>query len=166
MKAPSRITRRKIRILQSELQMLQHYSSEISLLFDDYKIEYHKDLSYFREKASDISLPIEEAQSDSKSILIVEEPVEKQKFTHDEPDIKSVSDTLSEKPEWAKKLFRKIALMTHPDRILNDEDLRQKMERIFLKAGKALESGNMDDLIEALMAHEREERKKRALLVL
>lgn len=145
MQVPSRITRRKIRILQSELQMLQHYSSEIFLLFDDYKMEYHKDFSYFRERANKIASPIDDEDSPliDKNVVVIEGQPDQEE--NKDPS-QSANEALSQKPEWAKKLFKKIALMTHPDRI-NDEALREKLQRIFLRAGKALESNNMDDLI-------------------
>ena len=49
-------------------------------------------------------------------------------------------------PGWAKKLYKKIVMITHPDRI-SSEERRQTLERLFLRASEAAQSGDYEDLI-------------------
>ena len=133
MQAPSRVIRRKIRFLQSELQMLQHYHLQITELFEDYKSEYSQDVEFFISKAKeafgDKDIPEESNEAPGYKFEVTKE-----------------SNKKSDAPEWARKLFKKIALMTHPDRV-NDDDLRVTLQKSFLRASKALEDGKLDDLI-------------------
>ena len=43
MQKPSRVAQRKIRLMQSELQMLQHYHQQCKDIFGDYESEYAYD---------------------------------------------------------------------------------------------------------------------------
>ena len=150
MQHPSRITRKKIRLLQSELQMVQQYHSQITDLLEDYREEYSRDLERFVEKAKDVigelETPLNESP-DEKQFKITKDNAEfreqnEEWFNNEEPD----SAKKSEAPEWARKLFKKIALMTHPDRV-NDEHLRSVLQKSFMQASKALETGKFDDLV-------------------
>jgi hypothetical protein len=61
----------------------------------------------------------------------------------------------SENPEWAKKLYKKIAIQTHPDKLdkmeISSED-KVKREAIFKKAALCLQDENYDILLK--LAHE------------
>jgi hypothetical protein len=151
MQAPSRVIRRKIRFLQSELQMLQHYHLQITELFEDYKSEYSQDVEFFISKAKeafgDKDIPEESNEASGYKFEVTKDDEQfreqnKEWFADD----KSESNKKSDAPEWARKLFKKIALMTHPDRV-NDDDLRVTLQKSFLRASKALEDGKLDDLI-------------------
>jgi len=133
--------------------MLQHYNSEIALLLEDYKAEYCSDLIFFRDK-----LPKEEKEEQQPANEPVGEtlsfdPDKKEQtfrktedgFEEVEEEHLSVPDKMHA-PEWAKKLFKKIALMTHPDRV-NDDLMKEKLRQVFLRASKAVDCGDMDDLI-------------------
>ena len=155
MRAPSRITRRKIRILQSELQMLQHYNSEITLLLEDYRSEYSRDMSFFRESFPSSSLEEPPVPDDESAETISFDPEKKEQtfrktvdgFEEVEEDADTrPSQSQAHSPGWAKKLFKKIALMTHPDRV-NDELMKEKLRQVFLRASKAVDEGDMDDLV-------------------
>lgn len=155
MHAPTRIRRRKIRILQSELQMLQHYSSEISLLLEDYKTEYCGDMVFFRgrfPKDEEEEAPTHEDDAALGESLSFDPDKKEQTFRKTEDGFEEVydedppPDDKPSSPEWAKKLFKKIALMTHPDRV-NDDLMKEKLRQVFLRASKAVDAGNMDDLI-------------------
>lgn len=162
MQVPSRILKRKIRILQTELQMLQHYRSEIELLFKDYSIEFNNDLIFFLEKAKQLDLLSTE---DSQEIedeqlphdIITFDPTKKgqtwqktedgfKEVDNEEELLSQIDNPKSSLPPWARKLFKKIALMTHPDRV-SDKGLQEQFQRIFLRAAQAFEKGNLDDLI-------------------
>jgi len=62
---------------------------------------------------------------------------------------------ISENPEWAKKLYKKIAIQTHPDKLdkmeISSED-KVKREAIFKKAALCLQDENYDILLK--LAHE------------
>jgi len=129
--------------------MLQHYYSQISELFDDYKAEYSRDLEFFTHRAREVTGKKDE-QEDEQKDAVFEVAKEDQEFreqsekwfSEDDPE----SSKKSEAPEWARKLFKKIALMTHPDRI-SDDDLRENLQKSFLRASRALEEGKFDDLV-------------------
>jgi len=135
--------------------MLQHYYFEISELFDDYQHEYSKDLDFFTTKAEEFFSQIEDKTPPAPDSLEIDLAKKFQEYTKTqdgfeevEDEIGQSEDTKQEIPEWAKKLFKKIALMTHPDRV-SDEGMREELQKIFLRASTALESGNFEDLVGA-----------------
>ena len=159
MHIPTRITRRKIRILQSELQMLQHYYFEISELLEDYQHEYFRDLEFFTAKAKEFfsSREDEEEDTSSSDSVQIDLPKKFQEYkktqdgfedtgARDDNEPEQNKTTKQDIPEWARKLFKKIALMTHPDRV-SDDALREELQKTFYRAHKALEDGNFEDLI-------------------
>ncbi len=134
--------------------MLQHYHSQIIDLHEDYKHEYSRDLDFFVSKANEIlkkeDLKPEPEKSEPTGSEVAMDDAkfrQAQEAAHeDDPlDQKSASKK-SDAPEWARKLFKKIALMTHPDRI-GDENLRESLQKSFMKANRALEDGKLDDLL-------------------
>lgn len=55
-----------------------------------------------------------------------------------------------ETPDWAKKLYKKIAIETHPDRFSNleiDENDKKNREEIFKKSGELIRSGKFEELV-------------------
>jgi len=137
--------------------MLQHYNSEISLLLKDYKSEYCRDMLFFRERFPTSIAASEEpvSQEDDQSETISFDPQKKEQtfrktadgFEEIDEDAQAGADPLhTRSPDWAKRLFKKIALMTHPDRV-NDELMKEKLQQVFLRASKAVDEGAMDDLI-------------------
>jgi hypothetical protein len=134
--------------------MLQHYYFEISELLEDYQHEYFKDLEFFTAKAKEFFSIIEEEDvslPDSEQIDLASKKFQEYKKTQDGFEEQDNSDkrnetTKQDVPEWARKLFKKIALMTHPDRV-SDEALKEELQKTFYRAHKALEDGNFEDLI-------------------
>jgi hypothetical protein len=59
-------------------------------------------------------------------------------------------DTVDDRPKWAKKAYRQIALRTHPDRVGPDENLtdaqRERMVELYREATDAYQTGNYDVL--------------------
>ena len=112
--------------------MLQHYHSQIVDLHEDYKQEYARDLDFFVSKARELFKQDGPEQKDPESagttVAMDDVKFRQQQEAgsdNDSPDPKS-SSKKSDAPEWARKLFKKIALMTHPDRIgdeSSDEDV-------------------------------------------
>ena len=142
MRHPERIIKRKLRLIQSEFQMVNHYYAEITDLRNEYYIEYSCDLDFFLEKMGDKKLTNPNSEEESNSLGFTFSQQEKE--MHD--PVTQENGGISEAPEWAKKLFKKIALMTHPDRV-KDKDLRGKLEKVFLRANAAVEQGNFDELL-------------------
>lgn len=134
--------------MQSELQMLQHYHQQCKDIFGDYESEYACDIKYFTTAAKKILGKTEENKEDN-----LEKNERKFDVTTDDEDFRRQNEELFDKenekstaPDWAKKLFKKIALMTHPDRIKNEE-LRESLRKTFLSASEALEKGELGDLV-------------------
>lgn len=132
--------------------MLQHYHSQIVDLHEDYKQEYARDLEFFVSKARELFKEDKPESEDSEptgtTVAMDDVNFRQQQEAKYEDDIAD-SNSLSKKsdaPEWARKLFKKIALMTHPDRI-GDEVLRESLQKSFMKANRALEDGKLDDLL-------------------
>ena len=132
--------------------MLQHYHSQIVDLHEDYKQEYARDLDFFVSKARELLKEDKPAPKDPEpagtTVAMDDVKFRQQQEAgsdDDSPDQKS-SSKKSDAPEWARKLFKKIALMTHPDRI-GDESLRESLQKSFMKANRALEDGKLDDLL-------------------
>ena len=154
MQDPSRVIRRKIRLLQSEVQMLQHYHSQIVDLHEDYKQEYASDLDFFVSKARELFKedepePEPESQEPTGTTVAMDDLKFRQQQeagSGDDISDQKPSTKKSDAPEWARKLFKKIALMTHPDRI-GDENLRENLQKSFMRANRALEDGKLDDLL-------------------
>ena len=139
MSSSSRLLHRRIRILKSELKMLQNYYDESYELFKDYDREWTGDIAYFREKFSDnIAAPIEE-DDNQKSYPLSD-------FVHSFTG-KSVDESLELKfhPEWAKKLFRKIAMATHPDRVTKES--KERLLQLFRRASNALDNEDHEELL-------------------
>lgn len=130
--------------------MLQHYHSQIIDLHEDYKQEYSQDLSFFISRAKELAGEKERSDDDPQptgSELSFDD-VEFRKEQEDRsqsPDAPAASKK-SDAPDWARKLYKKIALMTHPDRV-GDENLKETLRKSFMKANRALEDGRLDDLL-------------------
>ena len=167
MKAPQRILKRKIKILSSELKMLQSYKTDIALLNDDYKSEFLRDMLYIEDKLS--STPEDDSKPDenqdlkdtvdtlrldpSKSNQRWKKTEDGWKLEDDEEDNRECSEdsSIDEKPDipaWAKKLYKKIALAAHPDRTLQEEEAKRKrLNKLFADAAQAITDGEFKSLL-------------------
>jgi len=137
-----RILERKLRILKSELRMIQSYYDESKELLAEYEQEWLQDFAHFRKKFSAAPPKQEEVkEEDVRSFEIIDSiKIEDHNHGFDEP---SLSATKSSAPEWAKKVFRKIAMIIHPDKTSNP----QKDSKLFLKATESFESGDYEALL-------------------
>ena len=158
MNVPKRIAERKIKLLESQLRMLQQYKTDADILIDEYNKEYSRDMSFllsrFNKDEAEASPPAPENEKLSSGFVesFDFDPGDKEQSWRKKQDgtWEKESAPPNEEPEkivspeWAKKLFRKIALSTHPDRVeSNDEKLR----RIFIEANAAMEQGDFEKLI-------------------
>ncbi len=144
----NRIVKRKIRLIQSEVKMLQSYYDECLSLLKEYESEYSRDISYFKAEISG-EKPVPETSKSSEAI-----PVDAGLYEKDEAGWKKGSGEDSEvaekndpsKPAWAKRLYKQIAIATHPDKVAG-HSLEQLLVSKFLKAGKAYEEGEFEELV-------------------
>lgn len=164
---PPRIAKRKIKLLESELQMLQKYKTDASLLFDEYVLEYARDMNFIKSYAISLEQTSDDKSEESLSedsdadTLTIDLNASQQRWkkTHDgwerldederiDDDIQD-EEAIVEKPqipEWAKKLYRKIALIAHPDR-KSDVFQEDRLKKIFLETNDALAEGNFEKLL-------------------
>ena len=134
--------------------MLQHYYSQILELHEDYKQEYAQDLDFFISRAKEmLDRKDEVIEQQSSEPVGSEVCIDDVKFREAQEDFQDSDKNPEQKPskksdapEWARKLYKKIALMTHPDRV-GDENLRETLRKSFMKANRALEDGKLDDLL-------------------
>ena len=153
----SRLLARRVRLLESELLMFRNYLSECQILFEQYEQEYTQDIAHFvlhfqksLQQASDKSDPPKSPTDESGEISV------------DDPRVRSVNESeeeaqppppsISKKhPDWAKSLYRKIALITHPDKIKEDER-KERLEQYFQSASRALEENDYNELVSLALA--------------
>ena len=137
-----RILERKLRILKSELLMIQNYYDESKELLIEYEREWLQDFTYFQQRfSSDTSQDVDKEEQDipsSRSFTIAEP----QEIDNDPEELLN-SVQKSSAPDWAKKVFRKIAMITHPDRSSNPE----KDSKLFLKMSNSFDSGDYEALV-------------------
>jgi len=140
-----RILDRKLRVLKSELKMLQSYYNESMELFKEYEQEWLQDFAYFQQRFNEFSEnkddPTEELAPHSFSIVdldpLLSSPPNEKKLS----DLEDLSRRIH--PDWAKKVFRKIAMITHPDRTSNPE----KDSKLFLRASNSFDSGDYEEVL-------------------
>ena len=138
-----RILERKLRILKAELRMIQTYYDESKELLLEYEQEWLRDFAHFQQKFSNsLSEESNELEPDSRSFSIADAlPLggESSNPNKEMPDPVSKSSA----PDWAKKVFRKIAMLIHPDRSSNPEH----DSKLFLKVSNSFDSGDYESLL-------------------
>ena len=112
-------------------ELIESYDTELNLVLNEILECTNETSTKEKEESNIIKINLEE--EDSK----IEEEFEDEKI-------------LNQSPDWAKKLYKKIALQTHPDKldkmnIASEEKL--KREEIFKEAAQSLKSGDYDLLL-------------------
>lgn len=128
--------------------MLQKYKTEASLLLDEYQQEYAKDMVFLEEK---LSIPDEKPTKQNDDENVVSLDSEKVHFhakseEAQEDDNTPDDEKKSDVPDWAKKLYRKIALVSHPDR-MSEAFSKEKLKKIFLETSNAMNEGDFEKLL-------------------
>ena len=135
--------------------MLQKYKTEASLLLDEYKKEYSRDMSFLEEKLVNLKENLSSDQEGVDVLVVDAEESQQWKKTEDgwekdEPEKPQVPEPEKnekpEAPEWAKKLYRKIALVSHPDRA-SDDFSKDKLKKIFIETADAMSEGDFEKLL-------------------
>ena len=134
--------------------MLQSYCDECLELLKEYEVEFSQDISYFKKLVHGEPEPI--ISVDEKPIG-ENIPVEAGLWEKTDDGWEKVKDherkeespeTSSHKhiPGWAKKLYKKIALATHPDKVAG-HTMEEILIKRFLKAGRSYEAGEYEELV-------------------
>ena len=134
--------------------MLQKYKTEASLLLDEYRQEYSRDMTFLEEKLVDLKEAYS-SEEEGDTLVVDAEESQQWKKTEDgwekdesekpqDPEPEEVDKP--EPPEWAKKLYRKIALVSHPDRA-SDDFPKDKLKKIFIETADAMSEGDFEKLL-------------------
>ena len=164
MSRKTRLAKRHIKTLESELRMLQHLRTDLDLTLDEYSEEFRSDMKRLTsllklQKVKDEKPPEANATIDDPDTLKLDPNVKEQRWrkTEDGWEREDIPEDLPEEtiessskkltaPDWAKKLYKKIALASHPDRTLNDHR-HEKLKKIFQDSASAMESGKFKTLL-------------------
>lgn len=158
MSRKTRISQRHIKTLENELRMLQHLRDDLVIVLQDYKKEFSEDMSQLESMVTsqkDAESQDEAELSDANSLRIdpsakdqrwrkTEDGWEKE-GNSEQNENKPVSEKLIA-PSWAKKLYKKIAIVSHPDKTINDHR-HEKLKKIFQESVTAMEEGDFKKLI-------------------
>tara|TARA_Y100000310_G_scaffold63424_1_gene58843 strand:- start:15613 stop:16248 length:636 start_codon:yes stop_codon:yes gene_type:complete len=135
----------KARYLRIELLECQRVYESAKMKFFKRAIEKKNELGAEDDEVSDNTLH-EDDHVEQKPV--VSDGISSKDADHDDhiDDIE-----IKSKPAWAKKLFREVATITHPDKIPESisDKLRNKLIETYKHALSSYESGNFSKLIEA-----------------
>ena len=139
-----RIARREIRLLEAEVKMLEHYHSQCVEIFEDYQSEWCEDFAYFVESFGGKKVP--PGKDDTDNDAAKKGGMQFRDTTKSQKSEESSDKEYDDIPAWAKKLYKKIAMIAHPDRI-SDEERRRTLEKVFRRASEAVGAGKYEELI-------------------
>jgi len=146
MKSHKNKSRKKFRLKQklSQWKYLCEFEKDIEELFLSYDDEFNSVLN-------DILSSTYNPDSKSES-----EDVEKSDnikidfFSEDQKELEGIEEISNQSPEWAKKMYKKIAIETHPDKLekmnISDKE-KSRREEIFKEASMSLKNENYDVLL-------------------
>ncbi len=139
--------------------MLQAYRDDVVALNKEYEAEFYTDVSRIKQQAAlqPDEPPLESSPESENSFVIPPDGVNKRwkktedgwecEDDHSSPPAEKVeAEEKAPPPAWAKKLYKKIALVSHPDRTLEDRR-KDKLNRIFREAASTMESGDFKSLL-------------------
>ena len=152
------MVKRKIKLLMSELRMLQSHKIDSDILHSDYLLEFSNDISVVKSHLTNPEpLPPEpDAAQDDDLHLDPSHEINRWRKTEDgwerEGSSPSPEDLVVEEepappaPAWAKKLYKRIAFASHPDRTLNDHRSK-KLGKVFAQAAEAMGAQDYERLL-------------------
>jgi len=145
MSLKSRNQKRKIRYLKSQLSFYRSTLVDMAEILSEYENEWARDKKIILDKLLQDTNDIEKSQSiqqNTKKIVDFTPP----------PNGENISNNIEENtpekhtPNWAKKLYRKIARRTHPD--ITKENHDNESSKIFQEAATIMERKSYDSLID------------------
>ena len=143
--------------------MLQKYKTDASLLLDEYTHEFVRDMKFIEENIPAQDEDPESAKEENNEILDPAETLTRD-LNSSEQSWKKVGDgwerledppggpeaieapKKADVPDWAKKLYRRIALVAHPDRASKDHE-EARLKKIFLETSDAMATGDFNKLL-------------------
>lgn len=140
-----RTTKKKVKMMSSKLRHLRRYEKDVEETFEDYHSAWLKDYSEIkRDILGDVTERVgtSSASGESPDFSSAQTPPETG-VTEREEDHPPRPDT----PPWAKKLYRSVAMATHPDKV-EDPSLIPEMTKLFNTAARAIKQGELGDLID------------------
>ncbi len=148
--------------------MLQSYKIDAELLYEDYRSEFFSDMTHIESKLganSDTTLLDEsldncggkKPKEDHDLSIDPNSKVQQWRKTKDgweredpgpespEQETEQITPK-SNAPAWAKKLYKKIALASHPDRTI-ESDNRRRLNKVFAESASAMQEGDFNKLV-------------------
>jgi hypothetical protein len=141
---------RDLRKAKADLAALLSYYYECKSMLEIYNQEWTADITFILNslpKESDDSLESDIDGKKSSTEACLNEDFSKSKTAGSQDKFSEDFLAKSDAPEWAKKVFRKIALKTHPDKIKDVPESRE-LEEMYSKANQAIMDGSYDALLE------------------
>lgn len=133
-------------VCEETKELFFEYDQELNLILGDLS-RINKPVSAASPEASEKSL-VKSSNSDKKIMDEKQNSTQQAEHQENESGPEEKEEEIAEPPAWMKKLFKKIALETHPDKISSREDLLeyQKKEReiLYKKAVDSIE--NVDEM--------------------
>ena len=143
MSRKARGEKRKIRIATSKHKFFKSTLLEMKKVLSDYESEWLRDrqiiLNSFGSKKDN------ESQIDKNIVKIYPSQKEKKNISND--DLFTLQSESKSHPQWAKKLYKKIARKTHPDSNIDSPD-SEDLEKIFQNAANIMNKGDYDTLVD------------------
>ena len=139
-----------IRLKKKEIRFLKETESDFEDLFSIYENELNEIISdlYSFSKAGEVDDEKELNEDNNSSFTFDSDDV---KGNYDEDgNLDTSQPEKTDHPSWAKKLYKQIALQTHPDKILSlSLEKKEILEReiFFKKAKQLLDSGKYEELV-------------------
>ena len=146
----SRSRKRKIKKLCSRLKYLKAHTSDVREIHEEYQRVWADEYYRIRLKIADDKESCDgQSSAEDESSSCSSDPTTREEEKEDREDSGNLDEDESgpETPKWAKNLYRKIAMLTHPDRIAGDPDELLKT-KLFTRAADAMRSGKLDDLVD------------------
>mgnify|MGYP003118108628 CR=1 FL=1 len=145
----SKSRKRRIKAMTAKLKYLNGYIAEASETFEEYNALFKQDYTEILkmisgEKKDRNGPPSDEDETPSRSVA----PSDLQ--DPPPPQVEEEVEPSPETPAWAKKLYRSIALTTHPDKLTAKDDVEEKT-RLFNAAARSLKKGELDKLIDVAL---------------
>ena len=111
---PKAIAEQRIIRLDAELKSVSEYYENCLESFESYKELWLMDYAFFLHKCGH-----------DRSAPVAEEVVQPSSNASDGTEVES-DISHDDVPPWARKLYKKIAMETHPDRALGTDDIEAK----------------------------------------
>lgn len=138
----------KLRYLEEEYHECKEIHDEARVEFESQIRKTHYNLNVFDKDLDwDRDTPV---LKEKKSSTQEEKDKQKNKSRKEDPEMLDFSKNPdTNHPQWAKKVFRKIATLTHPDKIPKnlDKDIKEKFNSAYILSKPALEIGDYVKLI-------------------